>query len=494
MILSLCIFQAISLVVANDAKLNPVHAGTWATAGFFNGKDTISAEGNSGAIDKQPFTRLGGWVNLSGSISDHLEFSVVLAAMRWNSLPVTPQSSFTRNQLLSPGLGHAYLTYKIGEPEAPIATIKFGDMQYKYSPSKNLGGHLFNSGIYPGYLTSNFWNLVDGASYNAQGLDANFSFLGNSLNVNLIAFSEHDIYPQFNVSPGLLVSYKVGNIVEFGAGAVFSNLISVNDDKTTPKKRKNAYVNGAPLSKKEQGKLGLDIDTAYIVDDPADPRFGQQIPDSLWFYSLFEGTQARYLTTEENGIPNSQLSYYTFSGTKLMARINFTPLSPLGENVGRPAIYAEAVLLGYKDYPFYYEKKSERMPINLGIDIPTDKFEFNGEFTHYKNKFSNSIYNIYQEEIPIWSEDPSKFLKTVITQNPVSGKSDTSQVPISVHNNGAFYWSLTAKYKPQKNLVFSLKAVRDFIRPVNFFGNPVLTPAVEKKGSWYLLLQTDISI
>ncbi|MDZ7262100.1 MAG: hypothetical protein ONB05_08355 [candidate division KSB1 bacterium] len=68
--------------------------------------------------------------------------------------------------------------------------------------------------------------------------------------------------------------------------------------------------------------------------------------------------------------------YYTFGGTKVMARIAFDPKPLLPWNFfGRRdvRIYGEMAVLGIKNYPRYYEKITERMPVMLGFNIPAFK-------------------------------------------------------------------------------------------------------------------------
>ena len=87
--------------------------------------------------------------------------------------------------------------------------------------------------------------------------------------------------------------------------------------------------------------------------------------------------QERYLSPEDNGIPGQYIDHYTFRGLKAMARASLDIGKLLGaeETLGENAfkLYSEMSLLGIQNQPFFYEKKSERMPVMFGINIPTFK-------------------------------------------------------------------------------------------------------------------------
>ncbi len=475
--ISVLVFFNPATAVSSEIEIHPAHFGAFTSFGMFDG-DTVESEGNFGALENQPFTRLGAWISVGATVDERLDVSLLLALMKWNSLPVTRGSAFTRNQLLSPGMGHAIMSYKFGEVEAPYLTLKIGDMPYSYSPAKNLGGHLYSAGTYPGYLWSNFWTLINGASYNGQGIMANMSFFENSLKVDLTAFLEHGIEPHFDISPGVVASYKVGNFLEIGGGAVFAHLISVNEDITTPKSRLNAYTANGPLSRPDQASPGLELNDSLIVSE-SDPRLGQSLDSDHPRFSELAGRGLipKYYSAAENGTPNSQLQYYTYRGTKVMGRLSLTPFEAFGEGLERMAIYGEVTLLGVNDYPFYYEKKSERLPIMAGMNVPLPGFELNLEVEHYKNKFRNHIKSTYEYERPIWEETPETFIQDAAS-----------------HDNGTIFWSISAKKTVLDRLAFNLKFARDYIRTYNFFGNPTFESANKSQGSYYWVLQTELNI
>jgi hypothetical protein len=67
---------------------------------------------------------------------------------------------------------------------------------------------------------------------------------------------------------------------------------------------------------------------------------------------------------------------YQTNGTKLMARGSFSIQKLVPMDFLNPQdlkIYAEVALLGVKNQPVYFEKRSERIPVMVGINLPTFK-------------------------------------------------------------------------------------------------------------------------
>lgn len=491
-----------ALNFADDVSIEvaPVHYGVFTSLGVIEARgDTTKSYGTTGEpIRQQPFSRFGGYLSMGATVEERTDISVLLAMMTWNSLPLTSGSPFSRMQSLGSNLGHAYVAHKLGDIKDPYLTLKFGAFSYAYSSSKNLGGHLFTGGTYPGALTGNFWSLIDGNDYRAQGLMGHFSFFDNALNVDATAFFEHGIEPNYNLSPGIVASYKIGEFVELGAGAVFSHLFAWDDDAVTPKRRNNAYIGDRRLPQSEWNKPGLEVTDTLIVADTTDRRLGTKVKD-LRPDLTSRGIPVEYVTQADNGIANSKLEYYTFKGTKVMGRLAVTPFR-FAENLNKVSLYSEVTLLGVKDYPFFYEKQADRMPIMFGINMPLPGgYEITGEAEHYKNKFRNNVRTTYEDVLPQWRENEGAFLVDSMDAagKPVGdgqgGFLKTSQAKAS-HENGEWFWNVTAKKTVFKRINLSAKLAHDFLRLYNFFGNPSDEPAFQHEDGWYFVFKTEINL
>jgi hypothetical protein len=158
----------------------------------------------------------------------------------------------------------------------------------------------------------------------------------------------------------------------------------------------------------------LDFSLTYIADASVGKAFdigaGVQFDHLFSVDSRNETSPKTYGTFGANGFlyAPGDTGYYTFAGTKLMLRFMFDPLKffnvPFfGEKDGM--IYAEAAVLGLKNYPksnaidtnnfsniYGYDKILEKMPVTFGFNIPTcrllDILSVEGEW--FGSKYPNS--------------------------------------------------------------------------------------------------------
>ncbi|MDO5576745.1 MAG: hypothetical protein Q4F84_06665, partial [Fibrobacter sp.] len=66
-------------------------------------------------------------------------------------------------------------------------------------------------------------------------------------------------------------------------------------------------------------------------------------------------------------------------------------------------IYAEAALLGAKDYPGWYHKIRERVPIMFGLNIPTFKLldVLAVEAEYYPSPYANAFHFVWKGNTPV---------------------------------------------------------------------------------------------
>jgi hypothetical protein len=197
---------------------------------------------------------------------------------------------------------------------------------YKYNNDvRNLGEYLFRSTAYPQTLSTEF----DYPYARLLGGYVKARFF-NQVNVDVLAASNQEYMAVHDINLAILGSWKPGPVFEMGAGVCFGSLFSADSTKTRPLE---------------------DIASGYI--------------DTV------------------NGKPDTL--YYTFAGTKLMARMSFDPKrfftsdgfgGFLGENDLR--IYSEAALLGTDNYPraikspVWYMNPLQRIPVLIGLTWPTN--------------------------------------------------------------------------------------------------------------------------
>jgi len=139
-----------------------------------------------------------------------------------------------------------------------------------------------------------------------------------------------------------------------------------------------------------------------------------------------------------------------------MARLTFDPKKLLPMPFLGSAdlkVYGEIALLGVKNYPLYYEKRSERMPLMAGINMPTFKLldVLAVELEWYKSPFPNSSRFIYEDRSPI----------------PFTGRAQLTDVYSSEKNiydfkdKDDFKWSVYASKRLNRLLRLSLQVAND---------------------------------
>jgi hypothetical protein len=475
-------------------KFHPIHIGAFTEYGKIVEGSRVEAYGSFGVITNQSLTTSCAWLVQSATVNDRLDIDAGISGLFWYSFPVSDGLPHTRLIKFATGVPVADAVYSFGDLESPWLKLQMGLFGYKYNPdATNLGEYLYRSGTYPGYLWTGGWVLTNAARYNANGIRAGFEFLDHRLKLDVNFLIERDIEPNFDISPSVVGSYNVGGFFEVGAGAVFAHYIPANADKVTPKDRANAYYHDPvrnrdlPLPQFEHNKPGLEIGDTLIVD-AADPKAGQ--PLSQTDPRFVEGKVTQYYTAADNGIPNSQLDYYTFKGIKLMGRASLDVLKPLNVEMLEPGagkIYAEVAVLGLENQPFYYEKIGERMPMMFGFNIPTFKIldQLSVEVERYKSPFANSIKTEFNNTLPIWDlplnakgeTDPGMFLDSNMA---VKGRD--------------WYWSVYARKTFVPGLSLYGQIAHDHTRVMNYFANPSYQPFIQEKKDWYWALRLESAI
>ncbi len=234
---------------------------------------------------------------------------------------------------------HMEGSYCFGDAKNPRLRIGVGVFPFKYNPDvRNLGEYLYRTGTYPPYIASEF----DFPLARLTGLRLTAIPI-DSLRVNVLLTTESQLVPVADYGVSVLGDYTLAGAFTIGAGVFFSHLLFVNKDYTTPRN---------PLS---------------LV--PLDSTGGDTV-------------------------------YYTFRGTKLMARLAFDPKvfftsDIFGKNDLR--LYSEATMIGLKNYPGWYNERWRRVPVMVGFNVPAFKFldVLAVELEWYKSKLPNGYNNVY---------------------------------------------------------------------------------------------------
>ncbi len=475
---------AVSPVLAqgadDDVTIQPLSLGTTLDAG-----KVVKGSGNAGMNDGTLIQRTSVWLNQTISVGDRLDIRAGTGGIFWYTSPNPPAGSgepgrFLQLPKFGPGITRVDMEYRFGDPADPMFTLQAGYFPYKYNPdAKNLGEYLLRSGAYPGYISTGGWNLISGGGVMVQGLRLNMSLLNGRSKTDFLLPMEQDMPPlNGDFSPTVITSFAVAKGVEVGAGAQCYHCLSVKPSWTSPKIKPGDNVTNYGLGN------GYVIDNPNFIEPTIDSNGVVQNP-----VTEVVGNNPRYLIDTTR--------FYTFQGVKLMARASFDPKAYLPLSTFGPQdlkVFGEVALLGVKNYPFYYEKAVERMPVMFGINLPTraagykvlDVLSFQMEY--YGSKFPNTTRTLDGERIgmPVPAvydgagnikDDPNLY--------------DPNATAVTKDN---WKWSVNATREIVSGFRVIGQVANDHMRLPNEWGTVSLAPATTLSGDWYYLVRIEMGI
>lgn len=383
-------------------------------------------------------------VGFSAVISDRFKILAGVEGKMWNpyAAPGVGQRQFKlRNYSLWLDQGNA--VYSIGNLEKPLLTTTVGYFKYKYNPEvRNLGEYLFRSSTYPGFII-NYFDFPQNRLLGGQAnLKLSLDRIACDLKADLLIISESEWYPFGDFSPALLASGNFAKIVEVGGGIEFARLFSVDNNRTTPSTNPDGTNNTNNMILKNIEK---DINGNVI----------NRIYDST--------------------------SHYTFKATKVMGRITLDVKKAfnapfLGPEDGK--LYGEICIIGLKDYPFWYNDLSKRMPFMFGLVIPTFKLldALSFEVENYKFPFQTSYKTgVELNSTPLPDDQPDSW-------NHDNYKYDD------------WKWSLYAKKIVFPGFTITTQFARDHMRTLYSDGALNYSEAVSRPGQYYWVVKLGYSL
>jgi len=312
------------------------------------------------------------------------------------------------------------------------AEIAAGLMPYKYNPEAHeLGEFLFRSGTYPFFILGDFdrpFARLTGLRLGLRAGDENFGW-----KLDLFALTEREMRPFWDISLAAIADVNFVRMVDISAGVDFAHVIPFNSGLTTPK----------------ESKYG----TAKYISDST------PITDALG--NIIDWTR--------------NTAYYTYKGTKLMARVTLDPLGIVrgdkesffskiaGESGGK--IYGEWGCIGLENYPSNnstningYDKLKEKTPWMIGVNLPVWKLLdiCSFELERFPNPTPNAPTNIIKYGFPLpW-----------YTSANANAGYDTGMAYVP-----RWYWSLYMKKQVLRNFSVICQMGRDHIiweQPLNY--------------------------
>jgi hypothetical protein len=396
-----------------------------------------------------------GWLSLNRAnvlaiqdfVAGNFDVSVGLSGLIWWPYGQGKSANISERVMqVKPMVPVARARWKFGDPTGTSSSLMLGTFSYKYNPdAKNLGEYLYRSGTYPGMLfTGEGWLLMNRAGNYSHGALYTLSQFGGALKHNVSLFMETVYYPVGDFSPGYDFAYT-SKWFELGGGAVWNHGLALRPSKLSPKDPSNTY---RVITGKTAG--GADTVAAGRADMITAPATATDTADSYW----------------------------TIRGVKLMARAALNLGQILPEDRRGPEdlrIFVEMALLGVKDYPLYYEKKAERMPMMFGVNLPTfkllDVLSVQGEL--YRSPYSDGT-KFVREGFPIWQ----------------TGTVDSSRT-----KTDDFKWSVHARKAVTPSFTVYAQAASDHFRLTDAGFNTSNIPLTYAwNHDWYYLLRLEFTL
>jgi hypothetical protein len=430
------IITALSFAIAEGATLSPMKA--FVNYEFGQIQDGVNNE--NVAVERELINHAAVWTLQEATLNENARVRFGVGGAYFFVLPRNLGANpYTHSKRSAFGLTEAHGEFDIARSgDDLLLQIKTGVFGYKYNPdSKNLGEYMFRTWTYPNIITTGGLEFVGSSGAQLSGLAAT-SRLGGLKN-DLMLTIETDRPPIFGLSLTDIVSYQFGGIFEVGAGFMFNNFYTPDEDHREPKDPRNSYVT---------------------------LRDGRKMAFTQYEYEVSSGGLTP-LTDANDSIASSD--YYTFAGQKAMVRASVSA----GKLLGGPfaphelKLYGEAIVLGLKDYPTFYETLSDRIVYMAGVNLPTfgllDMLSI--EYEYAPNPYENS------------------------TEGPFINKSVTPFVPdwgsYEPFKDDNVKWTVYARKNVYEGFSLNLQVANDHIRMLDQFSTPDFREYMQEKKSWY---------
>ncbi len=445
---TLALLTAAGAARAEDVKAELKPGETQFKSFFDAGQIVKGLDGETGKEYKmQAFRRTLVLITKSGKLSEKIDVKMGMLGAFFFVLPEQDGAPHTRLPKFVLFPTNAELIWHMGDAAAPLADLEVGAFQYKYNPeASNLGEYLLRSGTYPGYLLTGGFNMINSANYQVYGAGLHVNLMEGKFKTDFLLPMENMMPPMHSISPTVVTSFKGLPGIDLGAGVCFNHLISAKPSKE-----------------------------AFAAHDP------NASPDYMrWPTSIIK-------SADSTTVVRDTTQFYTFQGTKLMGRLTLDPKEWMdGTDAFKPAdlkLFAEAAVLGVKDYPFYYPDISRRIPVMFGMNLPTfgllDLLSVQGEY--FNALWQNNIDGVFEFQRPVpYHKD----------YDPVNGPETVAKEV----KDDRIHWSVLAKRELLKGANLYLQVASDHLRTYDYNFKPIKTPITSRPGDWYYLFRLELAI
>lgn len=203
--------------------------------------------------------------------------------------------------------------------------------------------------------------------------------------------------------------------------------------------------------------------------------------------------------TDANGVPTgtapAQIAKeqdITRSAINLMGRvgIDFAELLDIKERTGPFKLYAEAAVLGVRNQPVYYENVFQRMPVMVGVHLPTFGLL---DLLAVETEYLANPYQDSQQELSIHNREPLVGPSMAIPDLSPEAYDSPRFVQPSVHGDDV-KWSIHAVRTLVPGVRLKVQVASDHLRLQNFDAGgilPSVSPQTVRKNQWYIVTHLD---
>ncbi|MCD6024046.1 MAG: hypothetical protein K0Q91_962 [Fibrobacteria bacterium] len=390
---------------------------------------------NKGDDVKELISHASVWILQEATLNEHARVRAGVGAAYFF---VSPRSfgdnPFSHSKRSAVGLTEAHGEFDIASSGDDMwLQLKAGVFGYKYNPdAKNLGEYMYRTWTYPNVITTGGLDFVNSAAAQLTGLSA-LTRIGGLKNEVLLTV-ETDRPPVHSLSLADMVSYNLGGILEVGGGFMFNNFYNPDPAQVTARKPENSY---------------------YTLSD------GRKMAAGRYDYEVQNGLILPAVTIQDT-------NYYTLEGQKVMVRaaVDLGKMVSLAPNQFK--VYGEAILLGIKDYPTYYEKLSDRMVYMAGLNVPTfgllNMLAFEVEYA--PNPFENS------------TEGP-------LTQGSVTPYVGDAWGSYQPYDDDDLKWTVQARKDVYPGFFIYAQVANDHVRMLDVYSSPDFREFMPDKKNFY---------
>ena len=468
-----------------DVDLKPLHAGFAVEYGQMQGLTYFEPANNAGQFT---VNRTIGWLAMAAAIDERFDVDLALGGLFFQFFPFNKGFNYSKVRNSAVSIGQASARYKFGDPKEPSAAVSFGLMPYKYNPdSRNLGEYLFRSTPYPNTTINGSWDLINSSYSKTKGiLVEKDAFDGKWKNDFLMSLSD-EVFPLNDMSLAYVTSMAFGPL-ELGAGVNFYNVLPSSPSLSTPENRYNSYFEynkevlyGDDLYYAQTGKY-FEVEAARrrALGTAADSAAAAGL-DAINAGYVAKGKLVDSLNKADTAGAATRLdrSHYTYKGTLLMGRASLNLGSLIGEKVDLK-LYGEMDVLGVKNYPIFFENRSERMPFMVGMTVPTfgllDYLAF--EVEYWQNRYPVVNVKALEDGLP------------KVDYNVMSPKIDISKP----YTKDDYKWSVSTRKSLGRYFTVDLQAANDHTRPIRYDFSPYKYETMLDLDAWYYVLRLQVNM